>query len=224
MTTNTELMTREHELKTDPEVFDVVASGAKKFEIRFDDRGFRVGDILALRKTRHTGQQMRDGAPLEYVGAPLYAYVTHILRGPIYGLADGWVCMSIQPRDTAASVSAQGQMSDFEHAAQLLESYAAYLRSEDFPVKDLERHPYIPEIEEAADFLRSQQPDSAAQVPMADDEWGALFTEVRDNILNGRGHLDGVLDNNQTNAVLDELDRLDVPRAVAAEVPEGRKP
>lgn len=39
--------------------------------------------------------------------------------------------------------------------------------------------------------------------------WGDLFYEVRDNILHGRGHLEGVLDNDQTNAVLDEIDRLD---------------
>lgn len=87
-----------HELKTDPQVFDDVVDGRKTFEIRKDDRGFEVGDMLVLRKTKHTGAEMANGAPLKYLGA-LYVYVTYILRGPIYGLADGWVIMAIMPRD-----------------------------------------------------------------------------------------------------------------------------
>lgn len=102
---------QEHELKTDPQVFDDVAEGRKSFEIRKDDRGFEVGDVLKLRKTRYTGQEMRpymhpdqpgrvvEGQPLKYVGPPLYVYVTYILRGPVYGLADGWVIMAVMPRD-----------------------------------------------------------------------------------------------------------------------------
>ena len=92
----------EHELKTDPQVFDDVVKGGKRFEVRKDDRGYEVGDLLKLRRTRHTGAEMAKGAPLEYVGPPLWVYVTYILRGPIYGLADGWVIMSITPRDCAA--------------------------------------------------------------------------------------------------------------------------
>ena len=93
---------KEHELKTDPQVFDDVVEGRKPFEIRKDDRGFEVGDLLKLRKTKYTGAEMSLAhcpAPLEYVGPPLYVYVTYILRGPIYGLEDGWVIMAIMPRD-----------------------------------------------------------------------------------------------------------------------------
>ncbi|MDP3859867.1 MAG: DUF3850 domain-containing protein [Stagnimonas sp.] len=120
---NNEQMTREHELKTDPEVFEAVVSGAKKFEIRLDDRGFRVGDTLALRKTRHTGQQMRDGAALEFIGGPLYVYVTHILRGPIYGLADGWVCMSIEPRDGCAHAAQPAELDEAKERAAFEKRY-----------------------------------------------------------------------------------------------------
>lgn len=83
-----------HDLKTDPNVWDDVAEGRKTFEIRLDDRGFKLGDRLVLRKTAHTSVEMNHGAPLKYCGA-LYVYVSYILRGPIYGLADGWVIMGI---------------------------------------------------------------------------------------------------------------------------------
>lgn len=88
----------EHELKTDPQVFDDVLEGRKTFEIRKDDRGFRVGDTLKLRKTLNTGAEMAAGAPLLYSTLPLFVDVTYILRGPIYGLADGWVIMGIKPK------------------------------------------------------------------------------------------------------------------------------
>ena len=91
---------KEHELKTDPVVFEDVISGKKKHEIRFDDRGFEVGDLLKLRKTRHTGEEMKAGKPLEYIESPAYFYVTHIQRG--YGLKDGWVILSVEPRDACS--------------------------------------------------------------------------------------------------------------------------
>jgi len=85
----------EHELKTDPEVFDLVMGGKKTFEIRKDDRGFNVGDRLLLRKTVHTGEEMASGSPLEYEGSFWTVEVKRIMRGPIYGLEDGWCIMSI---------------------------------------------------------------------------------------------------------------------------------
>lgn len=81
-----------HILKTDPEVFQAVLSGAKTFEIRLNDRGYAVGDVLGLRETKHTGAEMQAGAPLEYTGRECQRFVSHVLTG--YGLADGWCCLS----------------------------------------------------------------------------------------------------------------------------------
>lgn len=83
-----------HELKTDPIVFQAVYDGLKRFEIRFDDRGFQVGDSLILRETRYTGQEMKEGMPLEYTGNTILFEVKYILRGPVYGLKEGWVILS----------------------------------------------------------------------------------------------------------------------------------
>jgi hypothetical protein len=83
----------QHELKTDPEVFAAVFDGRKTFEIRRDDRGFNVGDSLRLRETASTGEQMRNGAPLQYTGREVTRIVSHVLSG--YGLMEGWVCLSL---------------------------------------------------------------------------------------------------------------------------------
>ena len=96
MRSASERRTMQHELKTDREVFKAVQDGLKTFEIRKDDRGYQVGDNLTLCETRYTGEEMKAGKPLEYTGAAIDVGVSHILRGPIYGLKEGWVIMSIK--------------------------------------------------------------------------------------------------------------------------------
>jgi hypothetical protein len=97
-----------HLLKTDPEVFQAVLSGAKTFEIRLNDRGYAVGDVLGLRETKHTGAEMRAGAPLVYTGRECQRFVSHVLTG--YGLAEGWCCLSFKlPHAGGASAPVAGQ-------------------------------------------------------------------------------------------------------------------
>jgi hypothetical protein len=84
-----------HELKTDPEPFQAVRRREKTFEIRLNDRDFRVGDTLLLKETRYTGEAMRKGMPLHYTGECEERTVLHILCGPIYGLEAGWIIMSV---------------------------------------------------------------------------------------------------------------------------------
>lgn len=85
-----------HRLKTDPDVFDDLMCKAKTFELRFNDRDFQLGDTLTLRETRHSGEEMKNGAPLIYTGFYINARVTHMIRGPRLGLMKGWVIMSIE--------------------------------------------------------------------------------------------------------------------------------
>lgn len=85
-----------HELKTDPEVFQPSVEGVKPWEIRFDDRGYEVGDRLRLRETQYSGDDMKDGKPLIYTGRELIVKVDYVLHGhPAYGIDDGWCIMSV---------------------------------------------------------------------------------------------------------------------------------
>lgn len=84
-----------HELKCDPEQFDLVASGFKRFEIRKNDRDFRDGDQLLLRETWVSGRAMASGAELKYTGRECLVLVLHVMTGGKYGLEQGYVVMSI---------------------------------------------------------------------------------------------------------------------------------
>lgn len=76
-----------HKLKILPQYFQAVWSGVKTFEIRKDDRGYQVGDILVLREW--------DGE--KYTGSAICVKVTYILRDAEgYGLKDGYVIMGIR--------------------------------------------------------------------------------------------------------------------------------
>jgi len=74
-----------HYLKIRPQFFSDVKNGLKTFEIRKDDRGFAVGDQLALEEFDND----------HYTGFHINAIVRYILRGAP-GLEDGYCLMSIE--------------------------------------------------------------------------------------------------------------------------------
>lgn len=75
-----------HELKCLPQHYGAVADGAKRAEIRKDDRGFAAGDSLRLREW--------NGA--DYTGREITATISHVLRaGEFEGLAPGYCMLSL---------------------------------------------------------------------------------------------------------------------------------
>lgn len=73
-----------HDLKTDSGPFWDL--GRKKLlELRRDDRGYEVGDLLRLRE--------HDRVAGEYLGGITWARVAHVQRG--YGLQPGYVALSL---------------------------------------------------------------------------------------------------------------------------------
>lgn len=77
------------ELKIWPEHFAAVTNPdilrRKTVEVRKDDRGYRVGDVLILREW--------DPGSDSYTGRQVEVLVTHILRG--WGLREDWAALSI---------------------------------------------------------------------------------------------------------------------------------
>jgi len=76
----------EHELKCWPVYFMAILKGLKSFEVRENDRGFEVGDVLHLREW--------DPVTKEYTGAGMGVSVKYILRD-CPGLMPGYVVMGL---------------------------------------------------------------------------------------------------------------------------------
>jgi len=81
-----------HILKTDPGLIALRKAGKRPWEIRLNDRDFKVGDEIILQETCHSGDAMADGAPLAYTGKGLRCTITYMEMN-IYGIKDGWVLM-----------------------------------------------------------------------------------------------------------------------------------
>lgn len=77
-----------HELKVNPQFWPSLRSGAKPFEVRRDDRKFRVGDTLDLREYSHD---------FGYTGQRFSATVTYILAHEDFpnGVAIGYVVLGL---------------------------------------------------------------------------------------------------------------------------------
>ena len=81
-----------HKLKIDSCYYDDSASGIKTFEIRNNDRNFKVGDILELREwiwSEFQGEGM-------YTGNAHLKIITYIFDDAKY-LPFGYVCLAVSP-------------------------------------------------------------------------------------------------------------------------------
>lgn len=119
-----------HDLKTWPEPFNLVLGGIKTFELRVDDRGFAVGDLLRLCEYEPFSRA--------YTGRELTRRVSCILRraGPV-ALPDGLVVLGLEdpaPLDEQARlVALLGQL------AGLLGVKPAFGAIEEQPLLDAAR-------------------------------------------------------------------------------------
>jgi hypothetical protein len=75
-----------HDLKIFPQYFEAVESGRKTFEIRKDDRPYKVGDILILREWSTSTNS--------YTGNRTERKITYALRGAP-GIQEGYVILGL---------------------------------------------------------------------------------------------------------------------------------
>lgn len=89
----------EHILKLNDRYFDAVANGIKTFEIRRNDRDYKVGDTLVLRKVNDDGKFLTYAD--DNLGMNLYyeikVAVTYILTHEEFdGVSEGYVALGIR--------------------------------------------------------------------------------------------------------------------------------
>jgi hypothetical protein len=75
-----------HELKILPRYFKSILDGTKNFELRKNDRDYKVGDNLVLHEYAHG----------MYTGRKAYRKITYILQGGEYGLDKDYVVLSLK--------------------------------------------------------------------------------------------------------------------------------
>jgi hypothetical protein len=77
-----------HNLKTWPEFYTAIEAGEKTFDIRKDDRGFKVGDFLLL--FEYLSEEKT------FTGRVQFVEVTYVLKGGQWGIVDGYVILGIK--------------------------------------------------------------------------------------------------------------------------------
>ncbi len=87
-----------HYLKLHERYFDAVKYGFKKFEIRKNDRDFRVGDILMLKRFISDFESKQHDVNTIRTLEELRAKVTYLLTHDDFpdGIPEGYVVMTIE--------------------------------------------------------------------------------------------------------------------------------
>lgn len=82
-----------HELKTWPESFEAIEIGDKLFEWRKDDRNYQEGDTVVL--WEWDPARADDDGQAGFTGRRIVADVGYVLRGPAFGVPDGFCVFSL---------------------------------------------------------------------------------------------------------------------------------
>lgn len=85
-----------HELKCLTSYFLRLKDGSKKFEIRENDRNFKIGDQLILKefipKDYWDPEEPKED---EYTGEILHREITYVLSGDVPGLLNGYAILGL---------------------------------------------------------------------------------------------------------------------------------
>ena len=80
----------EHKSKILPQYFKSVKEGSKPFEIRKNDRDYKVGDTLILQEWAEFDNPIGEYAKGFYTTREINKEITYILEGGQYGLEEGY--------------------------------------------------------------------------------------------------------------------------------------
>lgn len=86
-----------HELKILAKYAAAVALGRKRFELRKDDRGYEVGDLIHFNVIEEKPEPGWEACNLTLMSQNNLYRITYILRDvPQYGLAEGYCIFGIE--------------------------------------------------------------------------------------------------------------------------------
>lgn len=88
-----------HEVKTHAPYLDAIVGKAKTAEWRIDDRDprYEVGDVLVHRRmVRVVPPSSLPTWERDESATPVLTEITHIVRGPDFGIPDGYAVLSIR--------------------------------------------------------------------------------------------------------------------------------
>lgn len=105
-----------HELKILPQYFNAVVSNKKTFELRKDDRGFQVGDILMLKEFNlQEKYETIDGAETYFSGKKVLRQISYILKdeSESMGLSKDYAILGIKPIDEDVELEWKSDMNEW---------------------------------------------------------------------------------------------------------------
>ena len=106
-----------HDVKILPEYFDAVECGTKTFEIRHNDRDYKVGDLLCLR-------EYHGGA---YTGRATIREICYMIDNPEY-CKEGYVVLGLRYSATDTNVDGKAENEQIEEMArEIFEEIASCL-------------------------------------------------------------------------------------------------
>lgn len=95
---------RTHSVKCWPYQYNLILTGLKTFDLRWNDRDYRTGDVLHLHEydpeRRHADpERIEQGEERGcFTGRDCQLLITHVMQGGVFGLQGGYVALSL--RDT----------------------------------------------------------------------------------------------------------------------------
>lgn len=101
-----------HELKILPIYFEEVVKGNKTFEIRKDDRDFKIGDILLLKEYDPDKKYLDiKDEETHYSGKKILKKILYVLKDiPSLGLKEGYVLLGIKELDSDVELKWKSNM------------------------------------------------------------------------------------------------------------------
>lgn len=105
-----------HELKILPQYFSAIKEEKKTFELRKDDRGFQVGDVLMLKEFNlQEKYETIEGAETYFSGNKILRQITYIFKDETenMGLSKDYAILGIKPIDEDVELEWKSDMNEW---------------------------------------------------------------------------------------------------------------